>query len=115
MVCDDCRNFPKNDSIGWVIRDQVLRSSGSIGANIAEGFARQTKKEFIQFLNIARGSLAETEVWITRMLREKFITEDRSKIYQEKLTIIAKMMNALIKSLYTSQSKTNSPNNQLTK
>jgi four helix bundle protein len=104
MICEDCRKFPKNDSIVWTIKDQVIRSIGSIGANIAEGFARQTKKEFIQFLNISRGSTAESEVWVNRMKKQKLISDERYKIYEEKLTIAAKMINALISSLRRSQS-----------
>ncbi|MBU1089588.1 four helix bundle protein, partial [Patescibacteria group bacterium] len=90
MMCEDSAKFPKNDSIVWTIKDQVVRSIGSVGANIAEGFARQTKKEFIQFLNISRGSTAESEVWVNRMKKQKIISDERYKIYEEKLTAVAK-------------------------
>ena len=100
MICEDYRKLPKN-KIAWVIGDQAIRSVGSIGANIAEGFARKTKKEFIYFLNISRGSNAESEVWVERMKKQKFIDQERHKIYEEKFTRIAQMLNALIRSLYT--------------
>ncbi|MFH1546712.1 MAG: four helix bundle protein [Patescibacteria group bacterium] len=103
MMCEDSAKFPKNDSIVWTIKDQVVRSIGSVGANIAEGFARQTKKEFIQFLNISRGSTAESEVWVNRMKKQKIISDERYKIYEEKLTAVAKMLNALIRSLRNSK------------
>lgn len=102
MICDDYRSFPKN-RIAWVIGDQVIRSISSIGANIAEGFARQTKQEFIQFLNIARGSVSESEVWIERARKQKLISEDRAKIYKEKLFLTTKMLNAFMRSLRISK------------
>ncbi|MFH1375677.1 MAG: four helix bundle protein [Patescibacteria group bacterium] len=99
MICEDYRKLPKN-KIAWVIGDQAISSVGSIGANIAEGFARKTKKEFIYFLNVARGSNAESEVWIERMRKQKLITSERCKNYIEKFTRVAQMINALIRSPY---------------
>ena len=43
------------------LRDQIRRSAVSIMANIAEGFGRRSDKEFANFLNIAHGSVAETQ------------------------------------------------------
>jgi four helix bundle protein len=46
------------------IYNQIVRSSSSIGANIAEGYGRNNTKEYRQFLGIARGSSFETEYWL---------------------------------------------------
>ncbi len=43
---------------------QLVRSTSSIGANIAEGYGRNNVKEYRQFLGIARGSSLETEYWL---------------------------------------------------
>ena len=48
-------NFSKNYSF----KDQIQRATVSTMSNIAEGFERYTRKEFVQFLNFARGSVAE--------------------------------------------------------
>ncbi|MFN8579072.1 MAG: four helix bundle protein [Candidatus Sericytochromatia bacterium] len=53
------KSFPKEEIYGLI--NQIRRSSVSIPSNIAEGAARQSNKEFIQFLYIALGSLAELE------------------------------------------------------
>ena len=52
------KNFPKEERYRLI--DQVLRSSRSVAANIAEGFGRYHYQENIQFCRQARGSLSET-------------------------------------------------------
>ena len=56
-IYSSTRSFPKEEMYG--ITSQIRRAGVSIPANIAEGQARNTKGEFLQFIGIARGSLAE--------------------------------------------------------
>ena len=51
--------FPKAEQFGIV--SQVRRAAVSIASNIAEGAKRQSRREYVRFLNVAEGSLAETE------------------------------------------------------
>jgi len=90
-------NMPKEEKYGLI--SQTQRASVSISANIAEGQARKGNKEFIQFLYIAKGSLAELETLL-------LLCEDIYKLNSEKLTDIYnnisecnKMTAGLIKSL----------------
>jgi four helix bundle protein len=66
-------SFPKTEQFRLV--DQLCRSMSSVPANIAEGNSRQTKKEFIQFLYQAKGSLAETQYHLRLAKDLKYITE----------------------------------------
>ncbi len=83
----------------YYLRDQILRATLSISNNIAEGFGRYSKKEFIQFLNIAKGSLNELESMMFIMLDMTLI--DNAKLNQMLSTIsdIRNLNNSLIHSI----------------
>lgn len=95
MLVDDVNKIPYNRVANRVI-DQVIRSMGSISANIAEGAGRGGKKELVRFLIIARGSLTESENWIYRLNRLGYIDEPRYREYLEKLNSLRIKINALI-------------------
>ena len=79
-----------------VLYKQILRSSSSIGANIAEGYGRNSKKEFKQFLGIARGSALETEYWL-EIIQETLNTDTKTLIDLNKEVI--KLLTTTIKNL----------------
>jgi four helix bundle protein len=88
-------NFPKIEQ--YALADQIRRSSKSICANIAEGFAKQktSKVEFKRFLMMALGSSNEMLVWLRYSLELKYITQDEFKAWHEEYSIISKMINSL--------------------
>jgi four helix bundle protein len=59
MVYSVTERFPKEELYG--LTNQIRRAAVSVPSNIAEGAARISKKEFVQFLSVARGSLSELE------------------------------------------------------
>lgn len=89
--------FPKEEVFG--LTNQMRRAAVSIPSNIAEGAARHSKKEFIQFLYIALGSQQELDTQLLIAKNLKFIlNEDFNKLENE-IHTIGKLLNGLIKYL----------------
>lgn len=78
---------------------QMRRCAVSIPSNIAEGAARNTHKEFINFLHIAQGSLAELDTQLEIALRLVFINRESWTDINTKLMEEDKMLSGLIHSI----------------
>lgn len=91
------KTFPKIEEYG--LTNQMRRAAISVPANISEGAARQTKKEFIQFLHMAQGSLSELDTHIEIALRLVYCKEASLYELSALLNDIDKMLTGLIKSL----------------
>ncbi len=57
------KQLPKDEQ--YRLTSQLLRAAASVPANIAEGHARGTRKDYAKFISVSRGSLAETETFLT--------------------------------------------------
>ena len=93
-IYDITGNFPKNEMYGIV--NQMRRAAVSISSNIAEGAARRQDKEFIRFLYIAQGSLAELETQIIISEKLGFIAENVLTDYDSEIEILRKEIYGLI-------------------
>jgi four helix bundle protein len=78
FVSDMAKTFPKEEE--YKLKDQIIRSSRSVGNNISEGFGRYFFKENVKFCTYARGSLNETLDHVIIAFDEKYIDQ---KIYDE--------------------------------
>ena len=88
------RNFPKEET--YSLTSQIVRSSRSVSANIAEGWAkRKYENIFRQHLITALGSCAETENWISFAKDCKYISETEYQSLIEKIQSTGKMLNKL--------------------
>ncbi|MCC6324236.1 MAG: four helix bundle protein [Candidatus Brocadia sp.] len=91
--------FPKEEIYG--LTSQMRRAAVSIACNIAEGQARNSTGEFIQFLGISKGSLAELETLQLLSKEMNFLTEENYLTLSNNCAEINKLLTALIKSLST--------------
>nr|WP_294777850.1 four helix bundle protein [uncultured Flavobacterium sp.] len=88
-------DFPENEKFGLV--SQLRRASVSVVSNIAEGAARQSQKEFVQFLYIALGSLSEIEAQTEISERLGFLKD--TTLLSDKNIYIRRMLLKLIDSI----------------
>lgn len=84
------------------LQRQLRRATVSISSNIAEGFERNTDKEFIHFLFMAKGSAGEVRSQLYIALDLKFISEVQFNEMNESVTEISKLISGLIKYLQKS-------------
>lgn len=78
------------------LRDQIRRASSSIMSNIAEGFERGGKKEFVQFLSIAKGSAGEVKSNLYIALDQKYIDKETFDRLQSLSDEIIRMIGGLL-------------------
>ena len=115
MVSALCKKFPSDEK--YKLTDQILRSSKSPCANIAEGHGRYHYQENIQFCRIARGSVTETHNHLTDALDEKYILEEDYTTTVEQINSCIRLINGYINFLQkqkenTKQTITNNSINQ---
>lgn len=92
-----CELLPKNEQYGIV--SQIQRSAVSIPANIAEGRNRHSRKEFIFFLKISNGSLAELETHFFLCMELNYLDQDQCKNLFTQSAEIGRMIHGLTQAL----------------
>ncbi|HRG18226.1 MAG TPA: four helix bundle protein [Flavobacterium lutivivi] len=83
----------------FIISKQIIRAGTSIGANVEEAIAAQSKKDFINKLSIASKEARETKYWL-RLLDKSELTQIKVETY---LTEIEHIINIITKIIKTSQ------------
>ena len=91
------KRFPKSESFG--LSSQLQRAAVSVPANIAEGRTRKHQKEFLQFLSVANGSLAELETHVQIAQRLNYIDDKQLMEVLNRTGEIGKMLNGLRNSI----------------
>lgn len=97
LIYQQSKSFPKEETYG--LTNQLRRCAVSIPSNIAEGAARNHKKEYIQFLYIALGSASEVETQLLIAKNLHYFNEEQSSLLLDQNDRIRKMLVGLIKSV----------------
>ncbi len=93
------KKLPKEET--YALSDQIRRAVVSIPSNIAEGYGRKSKAEYIRFLDIARGSQYELETQIQICIMLEFINQADAEKTFALISETGKMLNSLINKLQT--------------
>ena len=97
MIYKHKRNFPKEEIYGLV--SQMRRAAVSVPSNIVEGCAREGKREYIHFLEIAFGSLRELHYQFILATRLGYIEDNNKSDVVMKIIETEKVLGALIRAL----------------
>ena len=88
-------NFPKDER--YSLTDQIRRAAVSVPSNVAEGAGRQTRKEFVNYLHMAQGSLSELDTQLELARRLGYLGHDNWMIFDQQVERIDKMLSGLIR------------------
>lgn len=93
-ISNFCKIFPKTEE--YRLKDQLIRASRSVTANIAEGYGRYHFQENIQYCRQARGSLYEMIDHLTCAMDERYVSEKDFEKYKKSLVSCIQMLNGYI-------------------
>ncbi len=121
-LCQHVKLFVEKGKLAkdFGLRDQIRNSSGSAMDNIAEGFGRGNRKEFITFLGYSTGSVNETQSQLYRCLDYEYISEDEfkkdfelaAKVCNKNGKLIGYLNNAEIRGVRFLKNENKSDNNE---
>ena len=89
--------FPKSETYGLI--SQIRRSASSIPANIAEGYGRDSRRDYAQFLFIPQGSLKELETHLIVSEKLSYLTRSQRDRLLSQTDELGRMLGSLIRKL----------------
>ncbi len=91
------KTFPTEERFG--LTSQLNRAVVSVPTNIAEGWGRESSKNYLQFLRISRGSLMEVETLMLISKNLDYVNQEKFKLISDKIEEVGKILHGLIKSM----------------
>ena len=96
-VYERTRSFPKEEIYG--LTSQLRRASYSVPANIVEGASRESKKDYLHFLYIVRGSLSETQYFIHLAQRLDYLSSEEAEALRQQTKVTFACLHGLIQAV----------------
>lgn len=106
----ESERFPATERFG--LTAQLRRSAVSIAANIAEGYGRRTRPEYLRFLDIARGSLYEFETLVSFAKELAFLAPSRAESLEGRCGEARRLLIGLARSLRPDGARTTTPTSE---
>jgi four helix bundle protein len=103
---EQTRSFPKEEIYG--LTSQLRRASYSGPANIVEGSSQESKKDYLHFLYIARGSLSETQYFIHLARRLGYLSSEKAEALHEQTKVTFGCLHGLIRAVENEAGKLSS-------
>ncbi len=97
-LCNEIYDATEKNSFSkdYGLKDQIRRSAVSIPSNIAEGFERESNRQFIYFLLIAKGSAGELRTQLYIAKNRKYISEEEFQELLDSVSAISKQLGKFI-------------------
>lgn len=89
--------YPSDERFGLI--SQTRRAAVSIPSNVAEGYARRTRGDYVHFLHMSRGSANEVETQLLLATRLGFVTANQARRAMDLTLEVQRIMKGLVKSL----------------
>ena len=96
-LLNDLQPLP-NSRAATILANQIIRSLGSVGANIAEGFNRSRSK-YLNSLDIALGEANETENWLYKLRDARLLPREQANTHVAEIIQVQKMLAGLIRAI----------------
>jgi len=92
-----CKTLDQSPGVSRTLASQLLRSGTSVGANIAEAQAAQTKKDFIAKMSIASKESRETSYWLELLIASNILSEAQLAPLKDESNEIIAILTSIVK------------------
>jgi four helix bundle protein len=96
-----CRFLEKQDRVSRTLANQLLRSGTSVGANIEEAQAGQSKADFIAKMSISRKEARETLYWLRLLEKSDLVVADQLSEITKEADELVRILTAIVKTSQT--------------